>query len=125
MKYFISGHRNLGQELFNKYYVPEIERVLEKDPWCEFVIGDYEGVDLMAQNYLKDYPEKVTVYHMFTSPRNLASDEFRLRGGFKSDEERDAAMTSDSDQDIAYVLPGRRDSGTAQNIVRRREIKKE
>lgn len=42
--------------------------------------------------------------------------------GFKSDEERDSAMTRDSDFDIAFVKDDRWDSGTAQNIKRRHNI---
>ena len=42
--------------------------------------------------------------------------------GFKSDEERDLAMTRDSDFDIAFVKDCRWNSGTAQNIKRRYNI---
>ncbi len=123
MRYFISGHRDLTQEEFNKYYLPEIERALREDENCSFVVGDYEGVDRMAQEILSILcPNKVTVYHMFEAPRNLATG-LLTKGGFRSDEERDAAMTENSDLDIAFVKPGRRRSGTAQNIVRRKEIK--
>lgn len=31
-------------------------------------------------------------------------------------------MTNDSDKDIAFVRKGKRDSGTAQNIIRRFEF---
>lgn len=45
-------------------------------------------------------------------------------GYYKTDEDRDAAMTRVSDVDIAYVREGRWNSGTAQNIKRRHTIKK-
>ncbi len=123
MRYFISGHRDLTGEEFNKYYVPVLDKIIEEDRNCKFVVGDYEGVDRMAQEYLAlKCPEKVTVYHMFEAPRNLATG-LKTKGGYKSDEARDAAMTEDSDFDIAFVKPGRRNSGTAQNLVRRKEIK--
>ncbi|WQJ53862.1 MAG: hypothetical protein [Wendovervirus sonii] len=84
----------------------------------------------MAQQYLKDLCldykldyKRVTVYHMFDSPRNLASDKFNLKGGYKSDEERDSAMTDASDFDIAYIRKGKEKSGTAQNIMRRHQLK--
>lgn len=122
MKFFISGHRDLTQEEFNRLYTPTILEVLQEDPTCEFVIGDYEGVDSMAQHLLSNHVDKVTVYHMFDTPRNLINPNFKTVGGFTSDEERDAAMTRDSDYDIAFVRKGKRNSGTAQNIVRRYEF---
>lgn len=122
MKYFISGHRDLTLEEFNKYYTPVILEILEEDPTCEFVVGDYQGVDSMAQRLLENCVDRVTVYHMFDAPRNLINPNFKTIGGFTSDEERDAAMTKDSDRDIAFVRKGRRKSGTAQNIVRRYEF---
>lgn len=122
MVYFISGHRDITLEEFNKLYAPAILEALTDDPTCEFVVGDYWGVDSMAQKLLENYVDKVTVYHMFDSPRNLINPNFKTKGGFKTDEERDAEMTKDSDKDIAFVRKGKRNSGTAQNIVRRYEF---
>ena len=68
---------------------------------------------------------------MFNSPRNTPEgmemedaevDDVYFVGGFKSDEERDSAMTNDSDFDIAFVKDNRWNSGTAQNIKRRHGI---
>ena len=67
---------------------------------------------------------------MFDTPRNKpeglgSSPEFEgvyFNGGYKSDIERDSAMTENSDYDIAFVKSGRWNSGTAQNIKRRFEI---
>ncbi len=75
------------------------------------------GADLLAQQYLFDKTDAVVVYHMFTSPRNNVG--FSTRGGFKSDVERDAQMTHDSHQDIAWVRLGREQSGTQANLDRR------
>lgn len=121
MTYFISGHRNITQEDFDRYYVPLINNAL-KDKDVQFVVGDCEGVDSMAQNYLKEKGIlNVTVYHMFDSPRYLADEKFSSKGGFKSDVERDSAMTIVSQVDIAVIGIGRWTSGTAQNILRRYE----
>lgn len=140
MIYFISGHRNLSYEDFEKYYIPVIDQVVsndESDP--VFIMGDCEGVDKFAMDYIaKTYSWiHLEVFHMFLSPRNTPLDlpeEEILRtpaygynsmpdvffvGGFTSDEERDAAMTKASDFDIAFVKDNRWDSGTAQNIKRR------
>lgn len=123
MKYFISGHRIVDQDFFDKHYKPFLERILENDDEAEFVVGDCSGVDTMAQEWLKEnrMTEKTTVYHMFESPRNYVSS-FKTVGGFRSDIERDSAMTKNSDIDVAFILPGKWTSGTAQNILRRYEV---
>ena len=136
MKYFISGHRDLLYEDFEKYYIPKIKAVLEEDPYAEFVIGDYDGVDKYAMDYIYNKTNRhFTIYHMFKSPRNIPEGyesliiiedmlncQVSVIPGFKSDEERDAAMTRGSDFDIAFVKDNRWDSGTAQNIKRRYSI---
>ena len=122
MIYFISGHRNLTKENFDRFYAPIIQHALENDHNASFVVGDCEGVDSMAQDFLRDNGAKfVTVYHMHEKPRYIASDNFSKRGGFKDDVSRDAAMTKNSDLDIAIIEKGRWTSGTAQNILRRYE----
>lgn len=115
---FISGHRDVTEEEFNIHYKPLIDVAIENGH--HFVVGDYEGLGIMAQRYLKEHCEesKVTVYHMFVSPRNHV-DGFNTLGGFFSDEDRDSNMTKDSDYDIAWVRPGKEKSGTAINIKRR------
>ena len=99
--YFISGHRNITEEEFIKYKIA-IQAVLNETPDAFFVVGDYEGVDIMAQNYLIDElgvdPKQVTVYHMFETARNMNKGIQYTVSGFKGDEERDAAMTEVSGQ---------------------------
>lgn len=118
--FFISGHRDITQDEFDKYYLDTIDKLAE-DPRVTFVVGDYQGVDFMAQQALAEMvnPDRVTVYHMFKKPRNLASDKFHLKGGYKNDIERDSAMTHDSTDDLAWIRKGKETSGTAQNILRR------
>lgn len=138
MIYFISGHRNLSYEDFKKYYIPAIENVINKDKKAEFVVGDCDGVDKYAMDYIyKNYKEycELTIHHMFAFPRNTPlnkavddfdnyedNDQVYFKGGFHSDIERDSAMTSVSDIDIAFVKDNRWNSGTAQNIKRRCSI---
>lgn len=119
MIYFISGHRNITEEKFLEVYVPAIDKVIDSDSQFGFVIGDYYGVDIMAQEYIvkRGFADKVFVYHMFDKPRNLAEGITHTIGGFQSDEERDAAMTRDSDFDIAFY--DHEPSGTSENIRRR------
>ena len=129
MIYFISGHRNLSKEEFELYYEPVIDNTAVNDPDPEFVVGDCDGVDKFAMDYIYNNLRcPLTIYHMFNSPRNTPEgmemedaevDDVYFVGGFTSDEERDSAMTRDSDFDIAFIKDNRWNSGTAQNIKRR------
>lgn len=126
MVYFISGHRNFSEKEFNNFYVPKLREAIN-DTESTFVVGDYWGVDEMAQQWLSDNlpPEehnRVTIFHMYQEPRVLCSDKFKLSGGYLSDIERDSAMTEVSDVDIAFIHKSRWTSGTAQNILRRVEV---
>lgn len=121
--YFISGHRDITKEEFEKWYIPKLQKAIMN---CEsnFVVGDCIGVDSMAQDWLNeniDNLQRVTVYHMFTEPRYISTLCFKTSGGYKSDVSRDTAMTIASDEDIAFIRKGRWTSGTAQNILRRYE----
>ena len=117
---FVSGHIGLSCKEFADHYADRVAGAIE-DGKC-FVVGDAAGCDTMVQGMLSEIcpKDRVTVYHMLDSPRNNAGG-FRTVGGFKSDEERDAAMTSASTEDIAWVRPGKEMNGTARNLLRRRE----
>lgn len=122
MVYFISGHLDLTFEEFWEHYVPQIEKALMRGQ-ADFVVGDARGADTLSQTHLSrvrtnTHPFSMTVYHMFDSPRNNEGN-FPTVGGFSSDQERDEAMTAASDEDIAWVRPGREKSGTANNLKRR------
>jgi len=114
---FISGHLKISSEEFNQHYLPKLEEARLRGD--NFVVGDAIGADYQAQVYLflNNY-DKVVVYHMFTAPRCNAG-KFPTKGGYKNDDDRDAAMTDASDYDIAWVRPGKEKSGTAKNIQRR------
>ncbi len=121
---FISGHRDITDREFRTHYrAPILEHAKQG---YSFIVGDCSGVDAMAQEFLadidyilgtEDFVVMVTIYHMLDYPRNTVG--FPAIGGFKSDKERDTAMTNASDVDIAWVRPGKESSGTAQNIERR------
>ena|SRR5215471_19032260 len=117
--YFISGHLDLTMEEFRDHYAPRITAILAEDPDTAFIVGDARGCDLMAQLHLRDArARRVQIFHMFDAPRNNVGGFPRV-GGFLTDADRDAAMTSASDADIAWVRPGRLNSGTAANLARR------
>ena len=120
--YFISGHRDITDEEF-EIYRSHIYSLYVANPDIRFVVGDYQGVDIMAQNFLLDDveidPDNITVYHMFEVPRNANPKVKHFKGGFLTDSERDTAMTNASAHDIAYVRNNKKISGTAENILRR------
>lgn len=112
--YFVSGHLDITPDEFAEHYMARLIRA--NAAGASFVVGDAPGCDTIAQQFLRD--QDITVFHMFTSPRNNPAG-LPTRGGFTSDEERDRAMTAASDDDIAWVRPGRENSGTARNLIRR------
>ena len=124
--FFISGHRDITEAEFEINYIPRINWVLQQYENAKFVIGDYYGVDIMAQNYLMDIiglnPDNITVYHMLESPRNYNPQIKKFKGGFKTDDERDEAMTNASNFDIAFVRNVDKISGTGKNILRRNKL---
>lgn len=131
MVYFVSGHRDLTQEEFDKYYIPLIEKIISNDVFTEFVVGDWDGCDTMFINYMLeqvDYPP-ITIYHVEEDPRILYGGESILNAEnidnikLRTYDECDARMTHDSDFDIAWIRSGREDSHTAMNIKRRFNLK--
>jgi hypothetical protein len=120
--YFVSGHLNLSNEEFVTHYVPRLTPAIEQG--ANFVVGDAGGCDTKAMQFLAERvdPSRLKVFHMLTEPRNFV-EGFPLVGGFESDEQRDAAMTKASTDDIAWVRPGKKGGrGTCNNIVRRFEV---
>ncbi|MFY1825960.1 hypothetical protein ACN47A_08615 [Myxococcus fulvus] len=115
MVYFISGHLDLTEPEFHEHYAPRLERACLQG--ASFVLGDARGADAMAQHFIKARGANATVFHMFESPRHNAG--FPNRGGFTSDLDRDTAMTLASQEDLAWIRPGREKSGTAKNLLRR------
>lgn len=134
--YFISGHLDLSEKDFFRHYREKI--IVAVAAGCKFIVGDAKGCDAMAQELLTFWPiVNVTVYHIGDKPRNNVG-KYLTKGGFKSDEDRDKAMTRDSHDDIAWVrseeenkkLYGskyveNRVSGTMKNLMRREYMKLE
>ncbi len=124
--YFVSGHRDLTEEEFETFYIPLIQQVLNDKPNANFIVGDCEGCDIMAQNYLVDIISnisKITVYCVGDVPRNINPYIISIRNGFIDDREKDIAMTNDSFEDIALVRNPKVWSGTGENILRRYMLK--
>ena len=64
MRYFVSGHRDLTMEEFDRHYVYQLDRVLEDDPCAQFVVGDWEGCDTIFVKYMEEYYTDVVI-HIF------------------------------------------------------------
>lgn len=114
---FISGHRDVTEAEFKEHYQPKIADAMLDN--CTFVVGDCEGVDIMAQTYLESLGmDKVMVFHIGDTPMNFV-ESLQKSGGFRSDVDRDFAMTLISDFDLCWIREGKEKSGTAQNVWRR------
>lgn len=124
--YFISGHRDLTENEFEYYYIPLIQEALSENPNAKFVIGDFDGCDIMAQNYLVNIIDdiaNITVYCVGETPRNINPNIIYIKNGFANDREKDIAMTNASFKDIALVRNPKIWSGTGENILRRNIFK--
>lgn len=133
---FISGHRSLTQEEFNKYYCHVIDSYIK---WIDidsdlaqkqviFYVGDCEGCDKMAIYYLISklcrnvklvicslkYPFDGQIDYSLVQNENIT-----VIKEFSTHEERDTYMTEHTDYDVLWIREGEWSSGTAQNYVRR------
>jgi len=132
---FISGHLDLSEKEFDDHYKTKIKNAIMNND--SFIVGDAKGADSIAQQFLKSNnisQEKVTVYHMFDEPRNNFGN-FKTKGGFKNDDERDSQMTVDSNNDILWVRSEEEQkkrlgkkynksyiNGTTKNMLRRQTM---
>lgn len=119
---FVSGHLDLTDDEFLMHYSHAIIVALVSDHLI--VVGDSRGADFMTQQYVQKmgYTNRLRVFHMFHTPRNIVDGAKVMACGFESDDERDNAMTYHSDYDIAWVREGREKSGTAKNLQRRIDL---
>lgn len=118
---FISGHLNITEQEFNKYYREHVDMAIT----CghDIIIGDAKGADLLAQRCCSSIQKRnylSGIIPEFTSPRNNTGS-WKTVGGFKTDDERDEAMTLASTYDIAWLRDPNRNSGTRRNIERRKK----
>ncbi len=120
--YFISGSSKYDVKYFIRDYIPLIKQAVKSG--ANFVIGDCDGVDAMAQSDLnqilpEDQHSRVKVFFKGNNPCNYLSTNFVAIGGFISHEEAAVAMTLCSEEDIACLEEGFWNSLTAKNIMRR------
>ena len=121
MRYFVSGHRDLTMEEFDRHYVYQLDRVLAEDPYAEFVVGDWEGSDTIFVKYMEEYYTDVRIHIFYVFSSRIEEGEFNEYRFHECNnyDDCDASMTRHSDFDITWIRPGREDSHTAKNIKRR------
>ena len=126
MVYFISGHRDLTDKEFAEHYIPMLNKIMEDDLFADFVVGDFEGCDKMALEYILSQPTYnfVSIYYtkeLKTRPLGEHPENFEKVFTYEmpSYDACDAAMTNNSDFDVTWIRPGREMSHTANNIKRR------
>lgn len=126
MKIYIFGNGNISFEDFRKYYELPVCHLLEKEREAVFLVCDFKGTDTLAMELLKSKTSNVKVFHVGEKPRyfpdkfktNAASWE--INGGFKSDEERDEAVSALCTHFLAvdFNSDDQRKSGTLRSIER-------
>ena|SRR5581483_5338407 len=104
---FVSGHVELDHKTFLDHYQGPLDEAIKNQ--CSFVIGNAQGADTYALNYLLEKqvnPHNITIYiysRFQKSCENYAKKGINVKSGFKSYSERDQSLTLNSDYDIAWV----------------------
>lgn len=120
---FISGNLDLSDKQFMQYYMPILTE-LAKEDFVYFNLSDDEGCSEMSQillNKLLIDRNRVTIYCIGDTPKHYVSENFVCFHGFKTLEERNAAMTLASNNDLHVILPGKGSSSIKDNLCRRNE----
>lgn len=120
---FISGNLDLTEKQFIQYYLPVITE-LAKDENMYFNISDDDGCALFTQillNKIVTDPLKVHIYCVGDKPKHFLSDKFLCFAGFKTLEERNAAMSFATNMDLHVIFPGKGRSSIEDNLCRRNE----
>lgn len=123
MKLYIFGNGNLSFSDFKELYEKQILKYCNIEN-TEFIICDFKGVDTLSMEVLKNLSSNVSIFHIGEKPRYL-SDKFKTKvndwkiiGGFQSDEERDRACIDVCTHFLAVDFNSdvKRKSGTLKNI---------
>lgn len=126
MIYFISGHRDLTPSEFELYYIPAINNAIKYDQHARFVLGNFKGCDIMTLEYLEEIdfdPSRIRIYCVYDIYVSEYVERIRKKT-LDTHDLADSEMTKDSDTDIVFVRPGKENSFTAKNILRRYLMKK-
>ena len=122
---FICGNGNCSLEQWISYYKLGID-TYGFENGQQFILGDFRGVDTLTMEYLKDKTHNVTICHLYNKPRYLPDkfntyvDEWNIKGGFKSNTERDEYMIRSCTYYLGFDQNSnkKRISGTFKNLQR-------
>lgn len=131
MKIYVFGNGNLSFQGFQNHYGRLLKTVFFLRE-VSFLVCDFRGVDTLTLEWLKCVSPDVTVFHVGKRPRYLPDrfrtyvDSWTILGGFKSDEDRDAAALDACTHFLAtdFNSDENRKSGTQRNIEHALELGK-
>ena len=117
----VTGPRSVGPNYFRTHYKPQLDQALGAYPDCRFVLGDADGVDRLAQQYLhgaRIAADRVTVHVLSGQTARLECADWRVDTSATTYAERDMAMARVATRAIA-VLPqyGGGTSGSAMPVI--------
>jgi len=119
-KVFISGSMSIKK--LDDLVIESLNKIITKN--IQVLVGDANGVDKIAQEYFFNQGYfNVIVYTIFNKPRNLLSNNFKIKiikvnnlQGRIAQEKKDEAMTIDSD--YSFVIWDGKSKGSFNNILR-------
>jgi hypothetical protein len=123
MNLYVFGNGNMSFEDFKTHYEKPLLKALEM-PDSSFSLCDFRGTDTLTMEFLKCLSGNVTIYHVGERPRyfpdkyKTKAGEWRIVGGFPSDEARDRAAIDACTHYLAidFNSDAKRKSGTQKNI---------
>lgn len=126
MTVYVFGNGNISFDDFRTHYEEPVSRTLASHPDAQFILCDFRGTDVLAMELLKSKTPNVTVLHVGERPRyfpdkfKTKAGEWKVIGGFASDEERDAAASEQCTHFLAkdFNSDAKRKSGTGKSIER-------
>ena len=127
-KVFISGSisiKNLDKNIFSR-----LENIIEKK--MHILVGDASGIDILIQEFFaKRNYYNVTVYSIYSNPRNIYSQKFSTKiisvpDNIKKEREKqvykDKQMTADSN--YSFIIWDNKSKGSYGNAIRALKLKK-
>ena len=123
---YIFGNGNISFDDFRTHYEAPINSVLASNPDAHFILCDFRGTDTLVMELLKSRTPNVTVLHVGERPRyfpdkfKTRAGEWKVAGGFASDEARDAAAAEQCTHFLAkdFNSDAKRKSGTLKSMER-------
>ena len=119
---FVSGNTDISEKDYMQYYMPLLQALQQVEDKIYYVMSDDTGAAELTQMFLSKALKDKTVVSIFgtgETPNMYLDKDYIYIGGFKTLEERDAAMTVSSNKDLHIVLGGKGNGAIKNNICRR------